>query len=103
MCKIDEFGKCRHESWDVSRGMEQRWILFDKKVLHLPRAVLGCLVFCWTILGVLYLWLVVELFLFAGCWVHNWWEEGLWAMWHVEGKGLDMATYPRQRFNARRF
>lgn len=94
MSKVNEFGKGSAKSRNVGSSMEQRRVLLDEQILHLPAAVLGCLVLGWTTLRDLDLRLVEELLLCASQWVDNGWQASFWAMGHVKGKGLDMATNP---------
>jgi hypothetical protein len=49
------------------------------------------------------LWLVDELLLCASARVDDGRQEGIRAMRHMESESLDMATYPRQRFETRGF
>jgi hypothetical protein len=93
MCEVDEFREGGDKGGDICSRVEERWVLFNEQVLHFPGSILGCLIFCWSVLRILDLWFVVELFFFASHWVHNRWQESLWAVRHVEGKCLDMATY----------
>lgn len=95
MCEVDQFRERGAKGRDIGRGVEQWWILFDEQVLHLPAAILGCLVFGRSMLRCLNLRLVDELLLCASARVNDGWQTGLWAMWHVEGKGLDVTAYPR--------
>ena len=81
--------------------MEEGGILLDEKVLHLPGSILGGLVFRWAVLR-LDLGLVYEFQFGSGLRVNDWREEGLGSVWHVEGKGLDVASYPGEGVNARR-
>jgi hypothetical protein len=71
--EVDEFGKGGAESRDICGGVKEWRILLDEEVLHFPGSVLGGFVFCWTVLGGLYLGLVVELLLFSGYGVNDWW------------------------------
>lgn len=77
--------------------------MFDEEVLHFPAAVLGRLVLGWSVLWVLYLGFVDELSFCASFWVNNGWQERVRSVWHMKGERLDMASYPRKRFYARRF
>lgn len=83
--------------------MEERRILLDEKVLHLPGAILGGFVFRWAVLRGLDLGLVYEFQFGSGLRVNDWREEGLGRVWHVEGKGLNVASDPGEGVNARRF
>jgi hypothetical protein len=77
VCEVGEFREGGDEGRYIGRGVEQWWVLFNKKVLHLPRSILGCLVLCWAILRVLDLGLIVEFLLFASHGVDDWRQEGL--------------------------
>lgn len=92
--EVDEFGEGGNEGGDVCGCVEERGVLFDEEVLHFPGSVLGCLVFCWSVLRILDLWFVVELLFLTSHWVYDWWQESVWAVGHVEGECLDMVTYP---------
>ena len=99
--EIDELGESRDEGGNVCRCVEQRRVLLHEKVLHLPASVLWCLVFRGAVLGVLDLGFVYELKFGSGLWVNDWRQEGLGGVRHVEGEGLDVASYPGKRFKAR--
>lgn len=100
MGKVDELRECGNKRRDVCRRMEQRWILFYKKILHFPATVFRRLVFCWAILRVLDLGLIFEVQLGSILWVDDWRQEGFGSVRHVEGKGLDVASYPGERLDA---
>jgi hypothetical protein len=102
VCEVNEFREGGDKGRYICRGVEEWWVLFDKKVLHLPRAILGCLILGWPVLRVLDLRLIVELLFFASHWVDDWWKEGLRAVWHMERERLYVAAYPRERLYARR-
>lgn len=99
--EVDELGEGGDEGGNVCRCVEQRRVLLDEKILHLPASVLWCLVFRGAVLGVLDLGLVHELKFSSGLWVDDGRQKGLWSVRHVEGEGLDVASYPGKRFEAR--
>lgn len=65
MSEVNEFGKGSAKGRNVSSRMKQGRVLLDEQILHLPGAVLGCLVLGWTTLRDLNLRLIEELLLCA--------------------------------------
>ena len=102
MGEIDELGKGRYKRRDVGRSMEERGVLLDEEVGHFPRAILCRLFSSCGVMRRLQLRLVEKLLLFTRLRVNDGWEEGIWSVGHMEGKRLNMATYPGERLNARR-
>ena len=69
VCEVDELREGGDKRRDIRRSVEERWVLLDEEILHLPASILGCLVFRRAILRVLNLRLVDKLLLFTGLWI----------------------------------
>ena len=79
-----------NERWDVRRSMEERRVLLDEHVRHLPRSVLGLFDLADNSGRLMDLRRVDKVFLRAGHRIDKRRKDSLCRMRHVERKGPDM-------------